>query len=239
MAKRIDIGRFTLLLDWRIILLALVFIFVFCRLGFWQLSRAAQKRELQSALEQRLAVAPRALAELNVDSLQPYLPVTISGSLIEQKNILLVRQFYRGQLGVEVISPIRLASDNRLLLVSRGWSSIDKVPQIPAVSGQQTLSGTVYIDPGPTFFQQAAIAETVWPLELRQLDIELAASYYNEPLLPYIVRLYPDSPGALQAHWPRPTVAAGNHRSYALQWFGMAALVLTGVLIYSLRRKPC
>ena len=233
----IEIGGFKVRLEWRLILVALVLMVVFVKLGFWQLSRAAEKRELQLALDQRLAQPPVALRELGPAAQLAYLPVTLRGSFLKGKNLLLVRQFYRGQAGVEVITPFRLARDNSLVLVSRGWSSTDAAATKLVPEGEQTLSGTLFLDTSQAFFKQPSATAASWPVTLRQLDIGLAASYYNEPLRPYVVRLSPNSPAVLQAHWPKPMVASASHRSYALQWFAMASLVLLALVIYSLRRQ--
>ena len=70
------------------------------------------------------------------------------------------------------------------------------------------------------------IDASVWPLRMRRLDIDAISEILDEPLFPFEVRLTAQQPGGLVRHWPAVHVNANQNLSYAVQWFGLAMLVL-------------
>ena len=86
----------------------------------------------------------------------------------------------------------------------------------------------------PLLMQKPVPPETlpavVQTLYWDQWSESLAALTQHE-VLPFEIRIAPDSPAALAAEWPVVNQSPSKHVGYAVQWFAMAAvLAVIGVL---------
>jgi surfeit locus 1 family protein len=91
-------------------------------LGDWQLNRAAYKAELQQRIDLaahqppvRLAAEPVASADL------VFYRVQAAGEFLTEATILLDNRVRQGQVGYEVVTPLRLSGGAGAVLVNRGW----------------------------------------------------------------------------------------------------------------------
>ena len=100
-------GRF-----WLITLAAMVGVAAGLALGFWQLSRAAQRNERQAVVEaRRLAPAldGEALVAAPGDAAQAlWRPVQLQGRWVPEQTIYLDNRQMRGRAGFDVLTPLRL-----------------------------------------------------------------------------------------------------------------------------------
>jgi len=214
---------------------------VLITLGFWQLDRAAQKRDMQRAMLARQLEPPQTLVDLPApaDPLNEErreqlenLSVSLSGNYWNEASFLVAFQFLQGAPGFELVTPFILSS-GQYVLVSRGWISPgnDGNPALPVISGPQTLVGQLHIPPAATGVTQ--VEGEAWPVRFRRLDIARAAAIMDRPLLPYVVRLAEGQPGVMARHWAPLTVSTRSNIQYALQWFGMALAVIVVTLLMS------
>ncbi|MDT8428329.1 MAG: SURF1 family protein [Pseudomonadales bacterium] len=232
------IGRLQVRVNWYLALCVVMTCTVFINLGFWQLDRAAEKRQLQrDMLEQQQAV-PVLLESIADDQIGPALTnrrVRLLGEYLNDATFLVVFQFLQGQPGFEVLSPFRLSSDGSLVLVSRGWIAPGEgpggIPDIPALPGPQELIAQVFI---PEQTPEAGpVEDSTWPIRLRRLNIAQASRLLGEALRPMTVRLEPAQAGVLARHWPAVTVSTRNNIGYAIQWFSFTGVVLLLSLLLS------
>ena len=242
--REIAIGCLQIRFNWLIALCVLLSCAMFINLGFWQLGRATDKRQLQRdaalqehaepvALESLFAVssapgtAPDTAATLNNRR------VSLRGEYVNDAAFLVVFQFFQGQPGFELISPFRLASDGSLVLVSRGWIApgpgADSLPVIQVIEQQQTLIGQLYVPDVATVAGQ--VEEREWPVRVRRLHNPQAEALLGEPVYPWQVRLNTGSPGLLARHWPSVTISTRSNIGYALQWFSFALLTVVVSLL--------
>lgn len=216
--------------EWRLSLFATMFIALFVSLGFWQLQRADEKRAIASRWQAQRQQEPARLAALPPESAElVYRPVLLSGSVLESRQFLLDNRVRRGRYGVEVISPLQDDS-GQLVLVNRGWLAADptrrKLPDIPPLSGRITVRGYIYVPPGDSYLLGDIAGGTGWPRLVQAADVSAMSEMLGERLYPYLVRLDPDSPGALVADWPLVNTRPEKHTAYAFQWFAMALVLL-------------
>lgn len=241
-------GRLQIRFNWLVALCVLLAVAGLLRLGFWQLGRAQEKLAeqaefLQAGSSQVTPLAELPIAGRELDALQHQnRRVTVTGEYLNPNSIFLIYQTWEEQPGFEVVTPVRINGDDRLVLVSRGWSGIGAVEELaaalPRIDGMVTLEGQLYI---PTASEAArsnalnarAAAGSEWPLVLRYLNVADIAPHFEQPLFPYVVRLAPEQPGLLIRHWPLVRVDSNRNFSYALQWFAMAIAVLIVALILS------
>ncbi len=216
-------------IEWRTAVFALLLVPLFCWLGNWQLSRAAEKRAIGERWEQHRQLPAVAVEDLPADpELRAFRPVLLEGEFLPGRDFLLDNRIREGRYGVEVISPLRLAG-GKLVLVNRGWLAADplrqELPEVESVPGSQRLRGYVYIAPGESFTLGDIAADSQWPRLLQALDPVAMAAMLELPVWPDSVRLEADSPAALLADWPLVNVQPEKHEAYAFQWFAMAAVL--------------
>ena len=233
---RASLGALELDLEWRTTLLVLLLLPVLVALGFWQLDRETEKRELLERFEARQAAAPvtlgPALGERPPASLA-YLPVRLRGRYLPGRYLLLDNRIRGGRFGYEAVSLFAL-EDGRYALVNRGWLPGDparrSLPEPAAPAGPVSLTGQLYVPPDPPYLLgEQSLAVDDWPRVVQALEMRPLAAALTEdlgaPVFPWSVRLDADAPGALAVAWPVVNVSPEKHRGYAVQWFTMAAVL--------------
>jgi cytochrome oxidase assembly protein ShyY1 len=224
--------------DWRTSVFTGLLLPLLIGLGFWQLQRAAEKEQIDRLWTQRQTQSPRALPSAQTASSElAYLRVELRGEFLPERQLLLDNRMRQGRYGLEVLTPLRLAGSNTLVLVNRGWVAGDpsrrEMPRVATPAGVQRLEGTIYVSPGTPFALGAETDTGPWPRQLLTLDMPAISAMLGESLYPYSVRLDPASAAALDAHWSIVNNSPEKHRAYALQWFSMAVVLFCLYLLRS------
>jgi len=230
----LKLGKLTIQINWLVLLCFLSSMGMFISLAAWQLDRAEQKRQLADALEARASMAAVPLMEAEQHPLfGDQFKVAVTGHFENSIPFLKTFQFYRGQAGLEVITPFRL-NNGSLVLISRGWiagNSEGGIPQIPPVDGQQTVVAVVAVPDQE--IPPVEVNTTSWPVSLSRLNVSQAERLLGEPVYPYVLRLESEQPGVLARHWPEPRVSTRTHIGYAIQWTLIAVVVALAALLLS------
>lgn len=229
-------------------LLVLLVAIGFVALGFWQLARLDQRRAFNAEMTGRLHAAPLALsgADLSepVDTLK-YRPVVARGEYDGAHQQSLVNQFWQGQLGVRLVTPLVIAGSDRAVLVDRGW--IPDVDSAPERWDKYAEPGTVevrgWIQPGQDGSGRPAQFKPQ-PRTWLRVDTQQMQPQIGHPLLPFYIQPAPNADRTtppLRSDF-NPDLSEGSHLGYAITWFGLAVAVLAGfvVLVRSgrLTQKP-
>lgn len=226
--------------DWRTTVFAALMVPVLASLGFWQLSRAQEKQIIIREFEVKQAQRPALLSELaTLDTSElAYHPVRLTGQF-RNEYFLLDNRMAQGRYGNEVIGVFEDAASDALVLVNRGWIVADaarrSLPQPPAIEGEVTFGGQVYVSPGKPYLLRDDSLPEGWPKRIQAVQMEKLATALGvseDQLFPYPVRIASGAPGALYVDWPVVNQSAAKHYGYAVQWFAMS-LVLA--LLYLLR----
>lgn len=210
------------------------------RLGFWQLDRLDQRRDRNTAVEERLALAPAARAVAPADTTGwLFRRIELTGEYDHGRTLVLCGRSFRGVPGVHVLSPLRLA-DGGAVLVNRGW--------LPAADGRTVdlreyeergrvtvlvlalpyPLHTVHPDERGAADAPGLVADSV-PRAWARLDGGALQRLLPYPVAPFYVQLLPDGEAdRLPARLPLPELGEGPHLSYAVQWFGFATVALLG-----------
>lgn len=158
------------------------------------------------------------------------LHVSLNGEFVNERTVLLLAEFFNGQIGYGVVTPFRLATNGQLVLVSRGWTTgilpPDTEPFLRPVSGPMEITAQIFVPPANARIIPSQIDASVWPLRLRSLEIDVISEILGESLFPFEVRLTADQPGALVRHWPAVNADINQNLFYAIQWFSFSLLVL-------------
>ena len=135
-----------------VLFLALVGAFV--GLGFWQLDRAEQKRELFGAFDAGSGgAAATALIEGDALAEHRYERLRLHGRFLSSRQILLDWVTHAGRVGYQVLTPFRPDGSERWIVVNRGWIAAapdrGQLPAIDVGEDDRTITGQIDALPRP------------------------------------------------------------------------------------------
>lgn len=210
------------------------------KLGLWQWHKGQEKLELQQRIERLAKAPPVSLGShlLSGEGLR-YRRVVAKGRFEPGYQVLLDNQVQGEQAGFHVLTPLRIEGSDVRVLVNRGWvplgRSRDDLPAAVPPAGLVEVSGTLWAPARPKV-GQTHVGRGWHPL-WENLDLAGYREQVPFPMQSFVIRLAPTAPGCYVCDWPRPDERAGVNLGYALQWFGMA-VVLMGFYGYaSLERQ--
>jgi surfeit locus 1 family protein len=237
------IGALAFRFRWVPTLLLALPIPLFLVLGFWQLDRAEQKRELAHTLEARAELPPTRVDALvtDADALR-YARIEATGSYLADRQVLIEGRREGGKTGFHVITPLRLAGSGALLLVNRGWipgQPNGEPTAAPVPEGVLVLAGEAEVPSPPALvLDGGGDAAKAWGARWPYLTVELFAATVDGPVQPVVMLLSPKDPSGFVRHWTKPVPNPGMHLGYAGQWFGFALIALVLYLRLSFERVP-
>lgn len=232
---------------WWSVLLTLVGVLVFVRLGIWQLHRA----EAKDVLLRRYAAAAGAPVQA-FDALadrppvDAYPRVRVQGCYLVDRLYLLDNPKHDSLGGAEVFVPFQPLNQRKLLLVDLGFlpgNGTGKAPQLPPLPVDvQSLQGTYQPPPGAglELGGNALAQQKQWPKTSIYLDLDQVAADLHATLYPRVLALDPD-PSAIYVRvhsLDLSSMPPSRHRAYAFQWFTFAiAAVVIFVVLHRKRRR--
>lgn len=179
-------------------------------LGNWQTRRADEKLATAAELEKKR--------------------VSLRGVFRAELTVLLDNKIRNRRVGYEVVTPLRL-DDASYVLVDRGWFERGaKEPAAPA--GRVSIEGIAL----PRLPHALRLGEEPKARIRQNLDIAEFAKETGLALHPFVVEQHSDSGDGLLREWPRPDSGVDMHKSYALQWYSLAALAVVLFLVLSFKR---
>lgn len=202
--------------------------------GFWQLDRAAGKRELFAAFEQGLD-GEALQSPVTDDNIEPYLyqRITLTGRYVPDRQILLDSMMHEGRPGYQVLTPLQ--TDTQAVLINRGWLRADPdrtvMPDVAVTDRMRTVTGRLYRLPrtGLSLGVTPAGAQAVWPLRLLFPSAAEISGRTGLAVHDYQVLLDPADEDGYTRVWRPALMPPEKHLAYALQWFVMAGTI---VIIY-------
>jgi surfeit locus 1 family protein len=238
----VKFGRFHWSAGWLMTLLTLVAVALFTRLGFWQWQRAQEKTALQARFDAGSAaitdLGPRAS-----DALARYTQVRLQGAYDVQHQFLLDNISHHAMPGYEVLTPLNL-QDGRTVMVNRGWvpltRSRSQLPEVGFDPGSvRTITGRLDQLPvvGIALGHQAPDTGAQWPKLTSFPTMSDLSSALQRPLEARQLLLDPAESFGFVREWQLAGFAPGRHLSYAVQWWGFAALALVLYGLLNRRRS--
>ena len=219
---------------WLFLLFAAIVAAACIRLGFWQLSRLAQRRARNAVVTARLSEPVVPITTLHPDSFSVLRRVVISGRPDFEHEIVLAARSYQGSPGVYLFTPLHVAGGDTAILVNRGWIYAPDGASVDLSRWRE--NGTSFVGyaelipqgrsntPDGVLRRDARVA--------RELDLVTVNSLLPYPVSPlYLVATGQDTTKPVAervARLPAPALDEGPHLSYALQWFAFAAIALVG-----------
>lgn len=215
---------------WLVAAAAAVGVAVTAALGFWQLGRAHQKEALAAAIaaqRERPPLAQQALLEAPQPAALVHAPVRLRGTWLAARTVWLDNRQMAGRVGFYVVTPLRLAGTERVVLVQRGWAprnftQRDALPPLETPAGEIELTGRIAPPPAKLYQFDGAAAGPI----RQNLDLPAYAAETGLDLLPVSVQQTGAPSQGLQRDWPE---AGGSgpekNYGYAVQWWALSALI--------------
>lgn len=225
---------------WLGLLLTLVSMSLFVKLGLWQYHKAQLKMELQSAYQdenvsnqhhfplQLLKVGDEKNAKWK------YKHVKLSGTYEPTYQILLDNQVSESKAGFHVITPLKITGTDEYVLVNRGWIEANPqhadIPIVETPSDQVVVEGMIWL-PSQRYFtldenQASAKFSHVW----QYLDMQEYQKKVPIKVSALMIKLDKNSKaGGFVRDWEVPEERIVTHLGYAYQWFGFT---LSAFLIF-------
>jgi len=222
---------------------------VFISLGVWQLRRLAERRAQNAVLAARRFLPPLALDSVPRDTaVTKFRRVKVKGAFDYSREFALTLRTRDGSPGVNIITPLKRAGTDTLVLVNRGWIYAPDgiTADLSRWREGDLVDATGFIEtfqPGRGF----AAASPGRSRAYRWLDRAQIERDMHEPVGSFYVVMAPDSssayvPRANRAESRIPprveprSLDEGPHKSYAIQWFSFAAISIFGSLIFLKRQ---
>ena len=240
--------------SWGFAIVAVLAAALFIRLGTWQLDRLVERRDRNADHQALAAAAPVELTGASAlpptDSLL-WRRVRLTGVWDFDNELVIRGRAALGTPGVHVVTPLRLGPGGSVLVL-RGWlpaadgvsadlKSARPPPDDEAGVPVEVITGRVFPGEPPSAVPPRRLQFEVGELAvLGSLDFEVAHRTVDDLALDAWV--LPDVPeDADGTVVPRPVEppppSDGPHLMYAIQWFGFAAITLTGAFLFLLSRQ--
>ena len=211
-------------------------------LGNWQLKRADEKRTIMQDYEQRVKQPPSELL-FPLEDVEQWRSrkVRVTGRFDNEKQFLLDNQVSRGQVGLQVLTPLKLSNRDLVVLVDRGWLPLgpdrEQLPDVKVNTGIVSLIGTVYV-PYKEGYRLGGMDEgqSGWPRLIQFLDFNTISNRLGLHVAPLTIRLDPNLPHGYRREWQTVSMSPETHLAYALQWFTLAAVLIVIYLALSLKK---
>lgn len=220
-------------------ILALLFCLFFARLGFWQLARADEKRQMLAAQQQQSA---KAVIDWQPGDKLPvaYQPIQVRGHF-SPITLLLDNQHYRHQFGYNVLSPIIL-DQGGVLLVDRGWvpgdANRENLPKKSIPLGAIQILGSVYYPSQKNWSFGNIFDRKKSELAVIELiDTHVIGQFLHKSVYPFIIRMHPADAHGFVREWPVVAMSPERHVAYAVQWFAMAFVVVLIFIGLTFKKK--
>lgn len=214
------------------------------RLGIWQLHRLDERRARNAVIAERMDQPPIELTGPPRDTSLAYRRARITGTVDDDRALVLAGRSRNGAPGVQLLSPVRLGDG--AVLVDRGWLPSPDAATIDLdavrVYSQVHFEGMLlpFPDARPAGGGEGEGFKVTW----FRFNGDAMRAQYPYPVAPLYLLATSDStpvPGPMSATGPvalePPGPDSGPHLSYAIQWFSFATIFIVGWIVVLVRRR--
>lgn len=228
--------------NWKLLCLSILFISFLASLGFWQLSRANQKKVLLTSFAERKTHIPLNAFQLMQTNDPRFYQVTLNGKFDNQHTLLLDNKIFQGKVGYEIYTPFKASGMKDWILVDRGFipmgATRNQLPNITSIHDDVTITGLINAAPRyASFGKMTDNKEITWPLRIEYVQFSELSHLIGHHYYPYILILKPEN-ADYPIEWQIVTMPPERHLGYAVQWFALAlTLLILSVALNCERRK--
>lgn len=239
--KQFRLGGYIFTPSWVGVLVLIVCVPVFIKLGFWQYHKAELGKEIlasyESSLDNEALSLPDKLTDLNKPEnldFWRYKKVKVKGQYDTKYQILLDNQVENDRAGFHVITPLKLEGRNDYVLVNRGWiaggATHADIPNISTPDESVEIVGLVWVPSNKIFTLESDAEKTAWNKVWQNMDMGRYQKSAAIHVLPIVIKLSAESSaGGFVRNWQIPASKIATNMGYAYQWFGFA---IASILIF-------
>lgn len=234
--------KFLLTPRWIAITLVCIFMLpAFQALSNWQWHRLQDRQVVNAAIQAQIDKEPILITDLvtsqtgekTVPDDSQWRTVGMSGTWLQDSQVLVRKKSLESDLGLWVVTPLQLA-DGTIVMINRGWtaaanSAVDSPVVADVPTGMIEVLGRLRVvqertKPAPTDLPAGQVDRVV-PTEIVDSPDTLTNAY---------VEMTASEPESLTSEirtLPAPEVTEGAHRSYAIQWIFFEIMTVIGWVI--------
>lgn len=205
---------------------ALLLIPVLIGLGFWQLERAEEKALILQSWQQS-----EPLLQLPTEPVAGT-RIRLNGTLDTRHLFLLDNKIREGRVGYEVIAGFYPQHGSTGILVNLGWvvGNLDRaiLPEVKLPTDSVEMIGNL-VEGSKGLLLGVDNWQKTWPVRVQQLDLKRAEETLGGALYPAVLRVAEPLTVELVTGWQVVNMPPAKHQAYALQWFGLALVLITGI----------
>jgi surfeit locus 1 family protein len=207
------------------------------RLGFWQIERLRERREMNDRIISRLGEPAVPLERVPLAGGARFRRATTSGRYDFDNEFVLTSRSRLGAPGVHIITPLRTGRGDTAVLVNRGWAYSPDGMRVDLELFREDTNAVVDGFVEEYTAATGAISTPSVPRAVRRLDRDSLAARIPYPLAPVLLVQQLDSGefAAVDRGSPvrvePPPLDEGPHRAYAIQWFGFALVGIAGTIL--------
>ena len=208
-------------------------------LGYWQISRGFEKKEIWEAYSVNKTLPPISEKELFVYQKEDlfYRSVVIQGSYIDD-TFLLDNRMHQSKKGYEVFTPFK-SEGQQVYLINRGWTGNYSDHPFSAPEGNHFIEGIISPFDKYGLNLSKEEAKNSFPMVVQELSHSSASKLLgnNLSIEEIVIQLSAASKGSFEPIWGPTELKAPRHWGYAAQWLGLA-LVLVILYFYFGFKEP-
>ncbi len=233
--KQFRFSCYTFSPSWQGLLVLIICVPLFIKLGLWQYGKARLKQDIQNSYNASQDNAALSLPDhlTNLDAWK-YKKITAKGRYETRYQILLDNQVEDNRAGFHVITPLKIEGRNDYVLVNRGWiaggATHDAIPTFITPETPVEITGLVWVPGKKIFTLESKTAPNQWQPVWQHMNMERYQKSVAIQVLPIVIKLDAKSQaGGFVRNWQLPAEKIATNLGYAYQWFGFA---IASVLIF-------
>jgi surfeit locus 1 family protein len=229
-------------LSWTGLLVLMICVPLFIKLGLWQYNKAHLKQEIQNSYNASLDTEALSLPAQfdNLDAWK-HKKVTVKGHYKTEHQILLDNQVENSRGGFHVLTPLKIEGRDDYVLVNRGWIAGGAThTEIPIISTPEELVeivGLVWVPSKKIFTLESKAQKSQWNKVWQHMDLQRYQNSVAIKVLPIVIKLDTKSnAGGFVRNWQLPADKIATNMGYAYQWFGFAVASILIFLYTSIKK---
>ena len=200
-------------------------VILFCSLGTWQVYRLQWKLDLIKEINYGLNSESVPYSKTNIIN---YQKVKFSGTFDFEKQVYLYSLNSNGKPGYDIITPIKINS-NEILLVNRGWieNDLKRNKNINKIKSKSFEGIIKKISKPNPFKPENDIKNNVW----YSLKLEDLQNFTGYKLTNFVLYLQNSENNLVEKKIISPNLP-NNHLKYAITWYSVALSILLYFLYF-------
>ena len=216
----------------------LFFLPILIYLTYWQTTRGFEKQAIWEVYEENKTLIPLNEQQLDGGSLErlKYRNILLKGKYID-KSFLLDNRMYRKKRGFEVFTPF-LAESGKVYLINRGWTNSFEEIEVDFFERVFLIEGILSPFKKYGLDLKNKQETKAFPIVVQELTHQKALQILenNTGLEKMVIQLSAASVGSFEPIWAPLEMQAQRHWGYAVQWFGLAIVLLYLYIYFGIKQ---